>query len=67
LIQNFKQFKSIKDRLGLAGDLRKRQDFLTYSKDDIHWWSAWFILFTLGVIVILIRNDESQSLYDDSI
>lgn len=37
-IQNFKTFKSIRDRLGLAGDQRKRIDFLQYSKDDLHWW-----------------------------
>jgi len=39
---------------------------LTYSKDDIHWWSVWFIIFSLGVIVLLIRNDKSQNFYEDN-
>ena len=42
LIQNFKKFKSIRDRVGLAGEQRKDLDFLVYSKDDIHWFSTWF-------------------------
>ena len=32
------QFKTVRDRLGLAGDLRKKLDFLTYASDDLHWW-----------------------------
>ena len=37
-IQNFKKFKSIRDRIGLAGDHRKNKDFLMYSRDDVYWW-----------------------------
>ena len=32
------QFKTIRDRLGLAGDMRSKLDFLTYASDDLHWW-----------------------------
>ena len=38
MIASFKRFKTIRERLGLAGQQRKKQDFLTYCRDDIHWW-----------------------------
>lgn len=37
-IASFKRFKTIRERLGLAGKQRKTMDFLNYCKDDIHWW-----------------------------
>lgn len=55
-IQNIKKFKSIRDRLGLAGDQRKTVDFLVYSKDDIHWFSCWFIQLTLSILALVFRN-----------
>jgi hypothetical protein len=56
LINNFKKFKSIRDRVGLAGDQRKTQDFLVYSKDDIHWWSCWFTQLILCILALVFRN-----------
>jgi len=37
-IASYKRFKSIRERLGFAGNLRKKVDFLNYCKEDIHWW-----------------------------
>ena len=37
-IASFKKFKTIRDRLGFAGQDRKKMDFLTYCKEDMHWW-----------------------------
>jgi hypothetical protein len=42
-VNNFVKFKSIRDKIGLAGDMRKNIDFLVYVKDDIYWWQIWFI------------------------
>ena len=56
-IQNIKKFKSIRDRVGLAGDQRKKLDFLVYSKDDIHWWSVWFTQLCLAILAIVFRTN----------
>jgi len=58
-IQNIKKFKSIRDRVGLAGDQRKKVDFLVYSRDDIHWWSCWFIQVSLSILALVFRNNSS--------
>lgn len=59
-IQNIKKFRSIRDRLGLAGDMRKTTDFLTYAKDDVYWWSAWFVQFSLCVLGCLFRQNTDK-------
>ena len=59
-IQNIKKFRSIRDRLGLAGDMRKTTDFLTYAKDDVYWWSAWFVQFSLCVLGLLFRQNTDK-------
>lgn len=51
----FKKYRSIRDRVGLAGKQRKTTDFLNYAKDDIHWWSTWFNQFVLSVAVLYCR------------
>ena len=38
MVSTFAQFKTIRDRLGLAGDMRDKMDFLKYCQDDLHWW-----------------------------
>ena len=38
MISTFAQFKTIRDRMGLAGDLRDKIDFLKYASEDLHWW-----------------------------
>lgn len=58
-IQNFKQFKSIRDRMGLAGNQRKTLDFLNYAKDDVHWWSAWFNQLVLCILALVFRNNAA--------
>lgn len=55
-IQNIKKFRSIRDRLGLAGDQRKRLDFLVYAKEDVHWWSIWFTQLCLCCLALVFRN-----------
>ena len=58
-IQNIKQFKSIRDRIGLAGNQRKTVDFLNYAKDDIHWWSAWFNQFVMCILALVFRANNN--------
>mmetsp|Transcript_11711 Transcript_11711/g.19768 ORF Transcript_11711/g.19768 Transcript_11711/m.19768 type:complete len:355 (-) Transcript_11711:871-1935(-) len=55
-IQNIKPFRSIRDRLDLAGNARKKMDFLVYSKDDVYWWSAWFTQLMLCVLSLAFRT-----------
>ena len=38
IVASFKRFKTIRERLGLAGQQRRKQDFLNYVREDIHWW-----------------------------
>jgi len=51
-IQNIKKFTSIRERVGLAGDMRKTMDFLNYAQDDVHWWSIWFNQFALSILTL---------------
>jgi hypothetical protein len=37
-VSTFTQFKTIRDRLNLAGNMRKNLDFLRYASEDLHWW-----------------------------
>lgn len=55
-IQNIKKFRSIRDRLGLAGDARKHMDFLNYAKEDLHWWQAWFVQLVLCILALQFRT-----------
>lgn len=55
----FKKYRSIRDRVGLAGRQRKTVDFLNYAKDDIHWWSTWFNQFVLSVAVLVFRKSTA--------
>lgn len=42
IISTFVQFKTIRDRKKLAGNMRTKMDFLRYAYDDLHWWQLWF-------------------------
>ena len=43
----------------LSGNQRKVLDFLNYSKDDIHWWQAWFNVLALGILTLIFRQNNS--------
>ena len=51
-----KKYRSIRDRVGLAGRQRKHTDFLNYAKEDVHWWSTWFNQFVLSIMVLIFRK-----------
>lgn len=53
-----KKYKSIRDRLGLSGDLRSKTDFLEYCKDDIHWFCIWFTQISLSLLALLLRTTD---------
>lgn len=38
VIASFGRYKTIRERLGYAGSLRKYQDYLAYCMEDLHWW-----------------------------
>ena len=59
-VSTYVQFKTIRDRLGLAGDMRERLDFLRYCYEDLHWWQHWFIqlgLYAAGLAFRVNRDD----------
>jgi hypothetical protein len=62
LVNHFKTFKSIRDRLGLAGQARKKLDFLAYSQFDLHWWSAWFTQVGVCVLTLVLKNDKGYDI-----
>jgi len=37
-IAGCKKFKTIRERSGFAGNMRKKMDFLQYCREDLHWW-----------------------------
>ena len=62
LVNHLKTFKSIRDRLGLAGQARKKLDFLAYSQFDLHWWSAWFTQVGVCVLTLVLKNDKGYDI-----
>jgi len=61
-IASFVQFKSIRDRLGYAGNMRTRMDFLRYCENDIHWWYIWFCQVALYCAGLAFRTNTKNSL-----
>ena len=62
LLSSCKKFISMRERLGLAHDLRKKQDFLTYCKDDIHWFCLWFTQLMLCILALTMRTKNYEGL-----
>lgn len=62
LVSTFATFKNFRDRLGLAGDMRERLDFLKYSQDDLHWWQFWFCQLGLYIAGLSFRINMEDSL-----
>lgn len=62
IVASFKKFKTIRERLGFAGQERKSVDFLTYVKDDIHWWQLWFVQLTLYICGLAFRTTTSYAI-----
>jgi hypothetical protein len=60
LLSSFQKFFSIRDRVGLAADARRTQDFLVYCKEDMHWFCMWFtqVMLTVLSLVMRVRNHE---------
>jgi len=56
LLSSCKKFKSIRDRMGWGAELRKTTDFLTYCKDDIHWFCMWFTQLMLCVLALIMKT-----------
>jgi len=58
IIASFKQFKTIRERLGYAGQERKYLDFLAHCMEDLHWWQLWFVQVTLYITGLLLRRNK---------
>ena len=64
VIATLTDYKTIKERLGYAGNARKHQDFLYYCIEEIHYWQAWFtqvMLFFAGLL-FRVNNDVTIGL-----
>ena len=57
---SFKQFTTIRERLGYAGQERKSVDFLAYCMEDIHWWQMWFTQVSLYICGLLFRRNKDR-------
>jgi len=62
LLSSFKKFYSIRDRLGFSLNQRKKNDFLNYCKDDIHWFCAWFTALLLTVMALTMRTRSHEEM-----
>ena len=63
LLSSCKRFISMKERLGLAPELRKKEDFLTYCKDDIYWFQLWFTQLMLCFLALIMRTNDYEGLH----
>jgi hypothetical protein len=57
-VASFRPFRTFRERLGLAGQARKTLDFLTYCKDDLHWFQLWFCQLSFFVCGIIFRANR---------
>lgn len=62
LVSTVAQFKTFRDRMGYAGDLRKKLDFLKYAEEDLHWWQLWFCQIGLYAAGLSFRINTDDSL-----
>lgn len=62
LFSSCKKYKSIRDRIGLAGDLRSKVDFLEYCKQDIHWFCIWFTQIMLSLLALIMRTKNHSGI-----
>lgn len=60
LFSSCKKFYSIRDRLGLSGDQRKKLDYLNYIKEDLHWFCMWFTQLMLVVLALTMRTKSHE-------
>jgi len=62
LFSSCKQFTSIRERLGWGFASRKTMDYLTYCKDDIHWFCMWFTQLMLCVLALVMHTKQLDSI-----
>lgn len=62
LLSSCKKFKSIRERMGWGAEFRKTMDFLTYCKDDIHWFCMWFTQLMLCVLALVMRTKQLENI-----
>lgn len=61
-IAGCKKFKTIRERSGFAGNMRKKMDFLQYVREDLHWWQAWFVQVMLVVSGLTFRTNKGLTI-----
>ena len=59
-ISRFRSFKTIRERAGHGSNLRYNKDFLSFVKDDIHWFTVIFQQLFLCAFAIIKRKNLGQ-------
>jgi len=62
LLSSCKKFVSIRERIGFSSQLRKTTDFLTYCKEDIHWFCMWFTQIMLCILALTMKVKSHEDL-----
>jgi hypothetical protein len=62
LLSSCKKFISIRERIGFSSQLRKTTDFLTYCKEDIHWFCMWFTQIMLCILALTMKVKSHEDL-----
>lgn len=60
LFSSCKKFYTLRDRMQLAGERRKKEDFLNYIKEDIHWFCMWFTMLMLTILALVMRTRSHE-------
>ena len=60
LINTFKKFYSLRDKVGLTEPNKKVTDFFQYHFNDLHWFIIFFMQTSLGIVTV-IGNQQYMS------
>jgi len=62
MLSSCKKYRTIRERSGHGQALRSKLDFLTYCREDIHWYSIWFTQLLLSVLCLHMRIQDLKTI-----
>jgi hypothetical protein len=57
-----RKYRSVRDRCGMLAEPRKKQDFLTYCSDDMHWFCVSMTQLALVVLALVQRAQDLEAI-----